>query len=106
MTKLEQLLQYVSTPKHKNGGQLKHIETAEEPSVIPEGALHKELHHLDELEGKLTRKGINVITVDGEADTFEEILESQMYHHEDIERAPLAHHPEDGEHRSRCPSTT
>lgn len=91
MTKLEQLLQYASTPKHKNGGQLKNIETAEEPSVIPEGALHKELHHLDELEGKLTRKGINVITVDGEADTFEEILEKQdsLQVHCEIERQEI-----------------
>lgn len=91
MTKLEQLLQYVSTPKHKNGGQLKNIETAEEPSVIPEGALHKELHHLDGLEGKLTRKGINVITVDGEADTFEEILEKQdsLQVHCEIEREEI-----------------
>lgn len=91
MTKLEQLLQYASTPKHKNGGQLKNIETAEEPSVIPEGALHKELHHLDELEGKLTRKGINVITVDGEADTFEEILEKQnsLQVHCEIEREEI-----------------
>ena len=91
MTKLEQLLQYASTPKHKNGGQLKNIEIAEEPSVIPEGALHKELHHLDELEGKLTRKGINVITVDGEADTFEEILEKQdsLQVHCEIERQEI-----------------
>ena len=91
MTKLEQLLQYVSTPKHKNGGQLKNIETAEEPSVIPEGALHKELHHLDGLEGKLTRKGINVVTVDGEADTFEEILEKQdsLQVHCEIEREEI-----------------
>lgn len=91
MTKLEQLLQYASTPKHKNGGQLKNIETAEEPSVIPDGALHKELHHLDELEGKLTRKGINVITVDGEADTFEEILEKQdsLQVHCEIERQEI-----------------
>jgi hypothetical protein len=59
MTKLEQLLQYATMPKHKNGGQLKNIETAEEPSVIPEGALHAHKHNLD-LEG-ITKKGIPVI---------------------------------------------
>lgn len=72
----------------KNGGQLQDIETASEQSVIPEGALHKELHHLDGLSGKLTRKGINVITVDGGADTFEEILDKQdsVTVHAEIER--------------------
>ena len=73
MTKLEQLLQYVSTPKHKNGGQLKNIETAEEPSVIPEGALHAHKHNLD-LEG-LTKKGIPVIqNLDDSINTFEEVI--------------------------------
>ena len=76
MTKLEQLLQYVSTPKHKNGGQLKNIETAEEPSVIPEGALHAHKHNLD-LEG-LTKKGIPVIqNLDDSINTFEEVKSSE-----------------------------
>ena len=72
MTKLEQLLQYVSTPKHKNGGQLKNIETAEELSVIPEGALHAHKHNLD-LDG-ITKKGIPVIqNVNDEVTTLAEI---------------------------------
>jgi hypothetical protein len=77
MTKLERLLQYNALPKHKNGGQLKNIEVAEEQSVIPEGALHKELNHLDELEGAITRKGINVISIEGEADTYQEIIDKK-----------------------------
>lgn len=76
MTKLEQLLQYVSTPKHKNGGQLKNIEIAEEPSVIPEGALHAHKHNLD-LEG-LTKKGIPVLQgLDDSITTFEEVKSSE-----------------------------
>lgn len=76
MTKLEQLLQYASTPKHKNGGQLKNIETSEEPSVIPEGALHAHKHNLD-LEG-LTKKGIPVIqNLDDSINTFEEVKSSE-----------------------------
>ena len=72
----------------KNGGQLQDIEVSQEQSVLPDGALHKELHHLDELSDKLTRKGINVITVDGDANTFEEILEKQdsIKVHAEIER--------------------
>ncbi len=46
----------------KNGAALQNIELAEEPSVIPEGALHKNKHHLD-LEG-ITKKGIPVIETD------------------------------------------
>jgi hypothetical protein len=61
---------------------------SQEQSVLPDGALHKELHHLDALSDKLTRKGINVITVDGDANTFEEILEKQdsIKVHAEIER--------------------
>ena len=39
-------------------------------NIIPEGALHKNKHHLEdvnpELEGTITEKGIPVITTDGE----------------------------------------
>ena len=90
MTKLEQLLQYVSTPKHKNGGQLKNIETAEEPSVIPEGALHAHKHNLD-LEG-LTKKGIPVIqNLDDSINTFEEVKssESDIQQSAEIERQEI-----------------
>lgn len=47
----------------KSGGKL-------DMNIIPEGALHKNKHHLEEvnpeLEGTITEKGIPVITTDGE----------------------------------------
>ena len=56
--------------KLQNGGN---IPATEEQSIIPEGKLHKELHHLDkvnpELAEDLTRKGIPVITVDENGET-------------------------------------
>lgn len=90
MTKLEQLLQYVSTPKHKNGGQLKNIETAEEPSVIPEGALHARKHNLD-LDG-ITKKGIPVIqNVNDEVETLAEIQQEggELQQSAEIEREEI-----------------
>lgn len=90
MTKLEQLLQYASTPKHKNGGQLKNIETAEEPSVIPEGALHAHKHNLD-LEG-ITKKGIPVIqNVNDEVTTLAEIQQEggELQQSAEIEREEI-----------------
>lgn len=90
MTKLEQLLQYASTPKHKNGGQLKNIETSEEPSVIPEGALHAHKHNLD-LTG-LTKKGIPVLQgLDDSINTFEEVKssESDIQQSAEIERQEI-----------------
>ena len=90
MTKLEQLLQYVSTPKHKNGGQLKNIETAEEPSVIPEGALHAHKHNLD-LDG-ITKKGIPVIqNVNDEVETLAEIQQEggELQQSAEIEREEI-----------------
>ena len=90
MTKLEQLLQYASMPKHKNGGQLKNIETAEEPSVIPEGALHARKHNLD-LEG-ITKKGIPVIqNVNDEVETLAEIQQEggELQQSAEIEREEI-----------------
>lgn len=56
----------------KNGAALQNIEIADEQSVIPEGALHKNKHNLD-LEG-ITKKGIPVIqNVDDSVETLEEI---------------------------------
>ena len=79
MTKLEQLLNYTKIPKHKNGAQLQEVEISEEPSVIPEGALHQNKHNL-ELEG-ITKKGIPVIqNVDDSVSTLAEIQQ----HQEDI----------------------
>ena len=90
MTKLEQLLQYISTPKHKNGGQLKNIETAEEPSVIPEGALHAHKHNLD-LDG-ITKRGIPVIqNVNDEVETLAEIQQKggELQQSAEIEREEI-----------------
>ena len=90
MTKLEQLLQYASTPKHKNGGQLKNIEMAEEPSVIPEGALHAHKHNLD-LDG-ITKKGIPVIqNVNDEVETLAEIQQEggELQQSAEIEREEI-----------------
>lgn len=61
--------------KHKNGGTIKdrEIEVIEtnttQKSVIPEGALHKNKHHLDEVgidDTELTKKGIPVVDNDGD----------------------------------------
>ena len=90
MTKLEQLLQYASTPKHKNGGQLKNIEMSEEPSVIPEGALHAHKHNLD-LDG-ITKKGIPVIqNVNDEVETLAEIQQEggELQQSAEIEREEI-----------------
>lgn len=77
----------------KNGGQLQDVEVAEELSVIPEGALHKEVHHLDEQleKGKITRKGIPVVTINGDANTFEEIQAKQatLVQHCEIEESEV-----------------
>ena len=56
----------------QNGAALRGIEVSEEKSVIPEGALHKNKHHLD-LDG-ITKKGIPVIqNVDDSVETLAEI---------------------------------
>lgn len=56
-------------PEFKNGGKteesdIPEIETTQK-NVIPEGALHKNKHHMEHAEG-LTKKGIPVIDEDGE----------------------------------------
>lgn len=57
-------------PEFKDGGKTTESETPEieettQKNVIPEGALHKNKHHMDHAEG-LTKKGIPVIDEDGE----------------------------------------
>ena len=57
-------------PEFKDGGKTEETETPEieettQKNVIPEGALHKNKHHMDHAEG-LTKKGIPVIDEDGE----------------------------------------
>lgn len=73
----------------KNGGQLQDIEVAEEQSIIPEGALHKNKHHLD-IDG-ITEKGVPVVTINGEADTIEEIkaAEDTITQHAEVEAAEV-----------------
>lgn len=57
-------------PEFKEGGKTKEsdipeIEETNQKNVIPEGALHKNKHHMEHVEG-LTKKGIPVIDEDGE----------------------------------------
>lgn len=57
-------------PEFKDGGKTKdsnipEIEETTQKNVIPEGALHKNKHHMEHAEG-LTKKGIPVIDEDGE----------------------------------------
>lgn len=56
--------------KHKQGGSVKELDIPEieettQKNVIPEGALHKNKHHMEHAEG-LTKKGIPVIDEEGE----------------------------------------
>lgn len=69
----------------KNGGQLQDIEVSQEQSVLPDGSLHRNKHHLD-LE-HVTNKGVPVITIDGDADTFDEIKahEGSIKQHAEVE---------------------
>lgn len=69
----------------KNGGQLQDIEISQEQSVLPDGSLHKNKHNLD--LDHVTSKGIPVITIDGDADTFEEIKshEDSIKQHAEVE---------------------
>lgn len=58
------------TPELQKGGTLVNddvpeIEETNQKNVIPEGALHKNKHHMEHAEG-LTKKGIPVIDEDGE----------------------------------------
>ena len=57
-------------PEFKDGGKTKEsytpeIEETSQKNVIPEGALHKNKHHMEHAEG-LTKKGIPVVDEDGE----------------------------------------
>lgn len=73
--RLNRLKHFKKVVKAENGAKLKKVEVSEEASVIPEGALHKNKHNL-ELDG-ITAKGIPVITVDNDADTFTEIKQQE-----------------------------
>ena len=57
-------------PEFKDGGKTEEsdvpeIEETNQKNVIPEGALHKNKHHMEHAEG-LTKKGIPVVDEDGE----------------------------------------
>ena len=57
-------------PEFKDGGKIEEIDIPEieetnQKNVIPEGALHKNKHHMEHAEG-LTKKGIPVIDDEGE----------------------------------------
>ena len=69
----------------KNGGQLHDIEVSQEQSVLPDGSLHRNKHHLD--LDHVTNKGVPVITIDGDADTFDEIKahENSIKQHAEVE---------------------
>ena len=61
---------YKYVPKNKEGGSLgdsdiPETEETNQKNVIPEGALHKNKHHMEHAEG-LTKKGIPVIDDEGE----------------------------------------
>ena len=67
-------------PEFKNGGKTEdsdvpEIEETTQKNVIPEGALHKNKHHMEHAEG-LTKKGIPVI--DDEGDQQAEIEHSEI----------------------------
>ena len=54
----------------KNGGQM---------SILPEGALHKDKHHIeevrDDLKGEITHKGIPVVTIAKDGQQVEQVAE-------------------------------
>ena len=61
---------YYVPKKFKNGGKteesdIPEIEETSQKNLIPEGALHKNKHHMEHAEG-LTKKGIPVVDNDGE----------------------------------------
>lgn len=78
-------MEYKVVQFNKNGGQLQDIELSQEQSVLPDGSLHRNKHNLD--LDHVTNKGVPVITIDGDADTFEEIKahEDSITQHAEVE---------------------
>lgn len=78
-------MEYKIVQFNKNGGQLQDIELSQEQSVLPDGSLHRNKHNLD--LDHVTNKGVPVITIDGDADTFEEIKahEDSITQHAEVE---------------------
>lgn len=90
MNKLGHLIEYTKIPKHQNGAKLKEIEVSEQPSVLPEGSMHKNKH--DDFGIDVTKKGIPVITV--EDDSVETLPEIQaqadsVVQHAEVEEAEV-----------------
>ena len=70
----------------QNGAKLKEIEVSEQPSVLPEGSMHKNKH--DDFGIDVTKKGIPVITVDDDnVETLSDIQEQSdsVVQHAEIE---------------------
>lgn len=55
--------------KFKSGGKI------EKENIIPTGALHKNLHHIDDIGIDITKKGIPVVTMDEGGEFKEQIAE-------------------------------
>lgn len=49
---------------YKEGGKIEEYQVSDTPNLIPEGALHARLHHMENAEG-LTKKGIPVVAEEG-----------------------------------------
>ena len=63
--------------KLQNGGNIPGIDS----SILPEGSLHKELNHLDEINpeiGDITRKGIPVVTSGNDSEQVAEVESNEI----------------------------
>ena len=71
----------------QNGAKLEEVETSGASNVIPEGAMHKNRNHLDDLD--ITPKGIPVISTEtgDKLETLQEIKEEggEITQHAEIE---------------------
>lgn len=87
--KLERLNKFVT--KAQYGAKLKKVEVSEEPSLLPEGELHKNKH--DDFDLPVTKKGIPVITVENgaEVSTIIDLQENKddIQQHAEIERSEV-----------------
>lgn len=74
----------------QNGAKLEEIEVSEQPSVLPDGSLHKNKH--DDFGIDVTKKGIPVITVtDDNVETLPEIQaqSDSVVQHAEVEEAEV-----------------
>lgn len=65
--------------KLENGGELPKFQLGGKMNLIPDGALHKNKHHLEEtnenLDGQITTKGIPVVALDANGGVLEQTAE-------------------------------